>query len=73
MVWVIVAACLGAAALAAVGYYALRVFGAVKALSKEIGRAGSQLARAAVPVQEGLRQTQEVLAARSAASPPAER
>lgn len=52
--WWIVGISLGAASLAAIGYFALGVFRAVKGLAKEIGRAGSRLAEAAAPVQEGL-------------------
>jgi hypothetical protein len=65
MVWVVVGAGLAVAALAAIGYYALRVFGAAKGLSKEIGRAAARLTDAAAPIQAGLQQTQAALAARS--------
>jgi hypothetical protein len=49
--WVIVGAALGAAALAAIGYFTFSVFLALKGLSKEIGRAGRALAEAAAPIQ----------------------
>lgn len=52
--WWIVGIALGAVSLAAIGYFAFGVFRAVKGLAKEIGRAGSRLAEAAAPVQEGL-------------------
>jgi hypothetical protein len=52
--WWIVGIALGAVSLAAIGYFALGVFSAVKGLAKEIGRAGSRLAEAAAPVQDGL-------------------
>ena len=57
MVWVIVGAALAVAALAAIGYFALGVFRAVKGLSKEIGRAGRALSDAAAPIQAGLAQS----------------
>ena len=58
MVWVIVAAGLAVAALAAIGYYALGVFRAVKGLSKEVGRAGKSVNEALAPVQAALARTQ---------------
>jgi len=54
MVWVIVGVCLAVAALAAVGYYSLGVFRAVKSLSKELGRAGRALSDATGPIQAAL-------------------
>jgi len=67
-VWVIVGASLAVAALAAIGYFALGVFRAVKSLSKEVGRAGRSLADAMAPIQAGLAQTQNGRAAQSRSS-----
>jgi hypothetical protein len=53
-VWWIVGASLAVAALAAIGYFALGVFRAVKGLTKEVGRAGRSLNEAMAPVQAGL-------------------
>jgi hypothetical protein len=64
--WWIVGIALGVASIAAIGYFSLGVFRAVKGLALEIGRAGSRLAEAAGPVQEGLA---EVGAARGGSSP----
>jgi hypothetical protein len=57
-VWVIVGASLAVAALAAIGYFALGVFRAVKGLSKEVGRASRSLTDALAPVQAGLARMQ---------------
>jgi len=54
MVWVIVGASLAVAALAAIGYFAFGVFRAVKALSKDVAKAGKLLSDAAAPVQAGI-------------------
>ena len=51
---VIIGACLAVTALAAIGYFALVVFRAVKGLSKELGRAGRELNEALAPVQAEL-------------------
>jgi hypothetical protein len=54
MLWVIGAVVVGAAGLGALGYFSLRVFGAVRALSRELKRAGVVLNEAAAPVIAGL-------------------
>ena len=57
-VWVIVGASLAVAALAAIGYFALGVFRAVKGLSKEVGRAGRSVNEALAPVQAAMARAQ---------------
>jgi beta-lactamase regulating signal transducer with metallopeptidase domain len=57
-VWVIVGASLAVAASAAIGYFSLGVFRAVKGLSKEVGRASRSLTDALAPVQAGLARMQ---------------
>jgi hypothetical protein len=67
-VWVIVGAGLAVAALAAIGYFALGVFRAVKGLTKEVGRANRSLTDALAPVQAGLAGLQAGPAAESRSS-----
>ena len=62
MVWVVTGVVLGVCAFAALGALAWRVWGEVRGLLKEVGRAGSLLAEAAAPVQEQLARTQSALA-----------
>jgi hypothetical protein len=62
-VWVIIGACLAAAAIAAIGYFALGVFRAVKGLSKEVGRAGRRIDEAMAPVRAQLDQAKAAPAA----------
>ena len=52
--WWIVGIALGAASLAAIGYFSFGVFVAVKGLARELKRSGTRLADAVGPVQEGL-------------------
>jgi hypothetical protein len=68
-VWVIVGVCLAVAAGSAIGYYALRVFRAVKGLSAEIGRASRALSDASEPIQAVLAQSPNGTASESGSSP----
>jgi hypothetical protein len=54
MLWVIGAVVVGAAGLGALGYFSLLVFGAARALSRELKRAGEVVNEAAAPVMAGL-------------------
>lgn len=54
MLWVIGAVVVGAAGLGVLGYFSLLVFGAAKALSRELERAGAVVNEAAAPVMAGL-------------------
>ena len=54
MLWVIGAVAVGVVCFGALGFFALRVFGAVRALSREVKRAGAVLNEAAAPVVAGL-------------------
>ena len=69
-VWVIVGAGLAVGALAAIGYFALGVFRAVKGLSKELGRAGGSVTEALAPIQAALERVQvgSAAAARSSSA-----
>lgn len=54
MLWVIGAVVVGVAGFGALGYFSLKVFLAVKGLSREVGRAGAALEEAAAPVMAGV-------------------
>lgn len=65
IVWVVTGVVLGVCALAALGFFGLRVWRGVRGLMKEITRATALLNESAAPVKKELANTQSVLAARN--------
>jgi hypothetical protein len=63
MVWIVTGVVLGVLALAALGFLSLRVWRALRGLTKELGRASSVLTESAAPVRA---QTALIQSARTA-------
>ena len=62
MVWVVTGVVLGVCAFAALGALAWRVWGEVRGLAREVGRASTVLTESAAPAREELARIQSALA-----------
>lgn len=71
MVWIVTGVVLGVLALAAVGYYGLRVWRSLRGLMREVKRVTPVLTEAAAPVRAELARTQAAVGGQGESLSPA--